>query len=92
MHSWYYYSNNLVWPFLRIGLFAFIIHVLFWILVISLIIKVVKKLFGHDECCMTAKSHVMNEGNESNLEIIKKRYAKGEITKKEFDQLKKDLS
>jgi putative membrane protein len=40
----------------------------------------------------TSKSkNVTDEAQETPLDILKKRYAKGEITKEEFDRMKKDL-
>ena len=49
-------------------------------------------------CC--GMNHDMNHGSESeqvhppaesSLEILKKRYARGDISKQEFDEKKKDL-
>ncbi len=54
-------------------------NMLFWIIIILLLVYFFIKYFS--------------EGNfgSNSLEILKKRYAKGEITKKQFDQMKKDL-
>ena len=49
---------------------------------ILLIVAVLYLLFGRRG----------GQGQESALDILKKRYAKGEISKEEFEQIKKDLT
>lgn len=73
------------------SILGFIFQVLFWWLIIMLIIKLFKWAGGHG-CCHGHQFEQIDQESNDNLEIIKTRYAKGEITKKEFDQLKKDLS
>ncbi len=54
---------------------------IFWIIILILIIYILFRVFNNQG---------FNFGSDS-LEILKKRYAKGEISKKEFDQMKKEL-
>ncbi len=58
-----------------------ILGLIFWILVIIGLALLIKYLWGGAK-----------RGEESALEILKKKYARGEISKEEFEEKKKDLS
>ena len=57
---------------------------IFWIFLLVVIIWVVSQLLNKNQNSTNYKS-------ESAMDILKKRYAKGEITKAEFEQMKNDL-
>jgi uncharacterized membrane protein len=56
--------------------FGFVINLLFWVLIIWLIVWVIMKY---------------KKPKQSPIDILKVRYAKGEISKKQFEQMKKKL-
>ncbi len=58
--------------------------VIMWIILLVLLGFVVYFL-------MSGKKFVKRDEEETPLEILKKRYAKGEISKQEFDKMKQDL-
>jgi putative membrane protein len=57
--------------------------IVFWILLIAFIVWIVREVGGKN-------THSRPESNA--LEILKERYAKGEIDKKEFEDKKKDIN
>jgi putative membrane protein len=64
------------------GLFGPILMALFWILVILCVIWFVR-----------SRAHARKDRPEdSAIDFLKKRYAKGEITKEEFEKIKDDLT
>ena len=67
------------------GIWMFL-HLLFWILIIIGVILLVVWLVRQ-----TGES-ARGRGEETALDILKKRYARGEIGKEEYERMKKDLS
>lgn len=65
------------------GIFGIVLMVAFWIAVIVLVIWGIRHLTQQ-------KTIITNAGGS--LEIAKQRYARGEISEHEYDQIKRDLS
>ena len=69
------------------GWFGGILMVVFWILIIVGLVFLIKWLIQS-----TGRDRTIGSGGNRSLEILKERYAKGEIDKEEFEIKKKDLS
>ncbi len=75
---WNYYGGNMMgWGF--DGWFMPFMMIVFWFALIALVVWAVRGFRGRGH----SHGHAM--------EILKERYAQGEITKKEFETIKKDL-
>jgi len=79
-------SNNSMmnFGFTPFGGFGWIFMVLWWVLIIAGIVALIK--------WFTNQSRGNHDHEKSPLEILKERYAKGEIDRKEFEDKKKDLT
>jgi len=86
IHYWGYSHGNYFSP--GFGLLGFFVSLLPWILIVGIIIAIMR----HNHISEEEVSSKKVDDQNNNLEIVKTRYAKGEIDKKEFEQLKKDLA
>jgi putative membrane protein len=69
------------------GWFGGILMIVFWILILVGLVFLIKWLIQS-----TGRDKTTGSGSNRALEILKERYAKGEIDKEEFESKKKDLS
>ena len=74
----WFWQNGMGWWMIFGGVFM----VIFWGGIIALIVWAVKR----------ATDRGGSRGTPSPLDIARERYAKGEINREQFEQLKKDLS
>jgi putative membrane protein len=63
--------------------FGFLGMILFWGAIVALIIWAIRRSPGH---------RTYDQNIRSPLDIARERYAKGEINKEQFEQIKKDLA
>ncbi len=73
--------NSWTWG---MGIMMFVM-VVFWSLVIALVVWLIVRATRH-------QTGERPTGSRTPLDIARERYAKGEITKEQFEQIKKDLS
>jgi putative membrane protein len=82
-YGYYMMAPTSVFPF------GGLLGIIFWILLISLIIGFLVHFFDNRD---TNDYDEKDNNYVGALGILKRRYAKGEITKKEFLEMKKDVS
>lgn len=70
--------------------FGWIFMLLFWGLIIWAIFALVRGVSGHGCCGSHSRNEHGHKGSNA-MDILKERYAKGDISKEDFEKMKKDL-
>ena len=85
----YYYGHGLggLGSGMGFGFFGFFIMIIFGVLAIWAIIALMRGASGHGWGCHGERKN----GEKTALDILKERYVKGEMSKEDFDKMKKDL-
>jgi putative membrane protein len=72
------------WSMMSVMIFMFLLGLFLILLFVLIVVAVVKRLSG-------SKMPFTANDRESPLDILKKRYAKGEISREEFEQIKREI-
>jgi putative membrane protein len=67
------------------GIFGLLFMLLFWVILILAAVWLVRALFGN------GRPRYSNHEPQSAREILDQRYARGEITREQYEMMKKDL-
>jgi len=70
--------------------FGWIFMLLFWGLIIWAIIVLAKNLSGDSTCCGNHQNS-KDKHQDKAMDILKERYATGELSKEDFERMRKDL-
>ncbi len=75
------------------GAFGWVFMIIFWVIVIGLGFWLVARIFPQVTNTLSSTNATgQDQREESGLEIIKRRYAQGEITETEYQEMRQTLS
>ena len=75
------------------GAFGWLFMIIFWVVVIGLGIWLAARIFPQVTSTLPSmNAEGQNQREESALEIIKRRYAQGEISEAEYEEMRRTLS
>ena len=84
--GWQGYGYGMMWPGMMGGLGSMFLMPVLWLAVVGVIVWAVAGAVRR-----SGESSRSGGSSDSPLEILKRRYASGELTKEEFDARKRDL-
>ena len=70
--------------------FGWLFMIIFWILIIWVVVALMRSLAHNGHICGGHREH-KEHGEDQAIKTLRDRYAKGEVTREQFEQMKKDL-
>jgi len=88
MGQWFYGPYGGSWLMMGIGM---IVHILFWVLIIYVIARLLRGVSLGGRGSHESDFTVYSQNRDSAKDILKQRYAKGEITKDQYKEMLNDI-